>query len=453
MDLAQAARLRAWLGTGTVRRVNASVAETLHRATEDPLRLAELVQVLPHGTSVCFAPTLVRRVFEFDRGGVLLSALSWHPGGALAAACVRIPDGSWVAVEPRATADAPWGLSDRVWHVAEPSTDVPWRAGTPLTHFAAIDYARIDVIPPLAEPSRLPGGAGTAILNLIASLARDQGAGRLAYRGPYPTEQLFLALLESFRCEGSAADPLARFMTGGLAWRPAPHERLFHPRGPYVQLRDRVEKVVAEGRVYTRPDWSGTRRRAPRRVSDGADGVHCALWFLETAIEEHFLLSAAGDVLRVIDPAADDPRRQPIPRAVWDGIAASVAVTSAPALAPFVRLAAAPMAAEWGPVGGDLVTFEGERAWFSHRIRAALAERLGALGTPADRLGLALAALRELAGLVGDELRARAEARLAALQPGEQAAALGAHTATGPEDREAREIAAATDALARDLVE
>jgi hypothetical protein len=424
VDAAQAAQLRAWLETRIARRVNASAVESLSRAADE--RLADLVTVLRHGTSVCFVPAPARRVFEFDRGGALVTALAADPTGALAAACVRIPDGSWVAVEPRATADAPWGLSDRVWHVAEPSAGVPWRSGKPLTHFAALDYARIDRIPPLAEPSRLPPGAGAAILNLVASLAADQGLDRLRYRGPYPTEQLFLALLESFRYEAGEADPLAAFRAGHLAWRPAPNERLFHPGGPYVQLRDRVEKVVTGGRVYQRADWQGVRRRAARRVTDGTDGVRCSLWFLETAIEEHLVLSPDGAVLHVSAPEPGAPGRQSISRAVWGGIAASVAATSVPALAPFVRLAAEPITAEWGPVTGDLVAFEGARVRLSHPIRALLTERLGAATTRAERLGIVLAALTELAALVGDELRARRS--------------------------EAREIADAVDALVRDLV-
>ncbi len=55
----------------------------------------------------------------------------------------------------------------------------------------------------------MPPGGGTAVLNLLAGLAADQGGGPVAYHGPYPSEQLFLALLESFRYEGGGSDPLA----------------------------------------------------------------------------------------------------------------------------------------------------------------------------------------------------------------------------------------------------
>lgn len=447
MDPAHAARLRAWLAAPTVRQLDASAAERLRRAADE--RLDDLVRLLRHGTSVCFTPPPARRVFEFDRGGILVTALAWDEAGALATACVRIPDGSWVAIEPRALTDAPWGLSDRVWHVAELSGRVPWRSGTPLTHFAALDYTRIDRIPPLAEPVRLPRGAGTALLNLVASLALDQGVERLRYGGPYPTEQLFAALLESFRYDTAASDPLARFMAGELDWMPAPHERLFDRRGACVQLRGRVEKVVAAGRVYERADWQGVGRRASRRVDDTADGVRCALWFLDTVIAEHLLLAPDGDVLVMHADVPDDRPPRPLPRAVWNGLAAVVAATSAPVLAPALHHVAEPIVAEWAGAGGDLVAVEGDRARFAHGIRTALRARLAGAATRAERLPLALAALGEMAQLVGDELRARAQALLAALPPAAQAAALEEAATAGDDGaRRAREIVEAVRALA-----
>jgi hypothetical protein len=65
----------------------------------------------------------------------------------------------------------------------------------------------------------------------------------------------------------------------------------------------------------------------------------------------------------------------------------------------------------------------------------------------ADALGVALAVLREAADLIADALRARAQAALAAEDAAVQAAALQAGE-TPPAD--ARAIAAAADALARE---
>ncbi|MGH7275431.1 MAG: hypothetical protein ACREIY_00230, partial [Candidatus Rokuibacteriota bacterium] len=223
---------------------------------------------------------------------------------------MRLPDGSWLVIEPRATREAPWGLSDRLWQcgrdVREPGatvggpTQVPPGA-VPLSVFEALDWARVDRIPALAAPARLPPGAGTAVLNLIAELARAQRTARLAYRGPYPTEQLFVALLESFRYATDTPDPLAAFMAGGVEWEPAPHERLFPADGLYVQMRGRVEKVVVRGTTYYRPDWQGVARHAPKRVRDTTQGVVCSLWALGRPLEDHLLLSREGELLRVLD--------------------------------------------------------------------------------------------------------------------------------------------------------
>ena len=85
--------------------------------------------------------------------------------------------------------------------------------------------------------------AGAAVLNLLATLAVDTGRARLAYRGPYPGEQLFRTLLESFRYEDGGADPLAAFRRGDLAWIPAPHERLVGPGETTTCTGDGVSRV------------------------------------------------------------------------------------------------------------------------------------------------------------------------------------------------------------------
>src|SRR5439155_829533 len=283
----------------------------------------------------------------FDRLGNPVSELAWAGDGSLESARVRLPDGSWLSVEPRATTAPPWGLSDRLWRAERFPEPGGW-AGERLTVFEALDWARIDRIPSLAEPARLPPGGGTAVLNLIAELAREQGAARLAYPGPYPTEQLFLALLESFRYEpADAQDPLAAFMAGELVWTPAPHQR---PLAPAIE-----------------------------------------------------------DVARAI-------------------------------------------ALEWGAVTRDLILVEGDRIRVSESFRRALAETLAAAGGRGPRATAALTAVVELAGLLGDELRARAQARLAALPPEAQARALDALGTPPPADgRHARAIADAIEALLSDV--
>jgi len=373
-------------------------------------------------------------VKTFDRHGNPVSELAWAADGSLERASVRLPDGSWLSIEPRATTAAPWGLSDRVWRGEQFPESRGW-SGEPLTIFEALDWARIDRIPPLAEPGRLPPGGGTAVLNLIAELAREQGATRLAYRGPYPTEQLFLALLESFRYEPEhAPDPLAAFMAGDLAWRPAPHERLFGAGGLFVQRRWRVEKVVFGGAAYYRPHWQSVARHAPKRVRDVPEGVLCSLWALGRPLEDHLLLSPEGDLRHVLEPVAADGSSRPIAPEIRAGVAAAVAAGSAAPLASVIEDVARAVALEWGAVARDLVVIEPDRIRVSERFRRTLA------------------AIVELGVLLGDEFRSRAQARLAALPPEAQAAALDPRGTPPPTDgRHARAIANAIEALLRDV--
>jgi hypothetical protein len=388
-----------------------------------------------------------RFVRAVDRRGTLVALVDRSAAGSLERAWVRIPDRSWLGIEPRATREAPWGWSDRLWHAAEPSSG-EWR-GTPLTVFEALDWTRIDRIPALGEPARLPRGGGTAVLNLIAELAAAQGAGPLAYRGPYPTEQLFLALLESFRYEPVSADPLAAFMRGGLVWTPAPAERVFSTDDLYVQVRERIEKVVWRGGAYYRPDWQGVARHSPRRIIDATDGVRCVLWALGQRLEDHLLLRPDGELATILTAEPPAAVSHPLPASVWSGVVAAVAARCAPPLAPFVESAAAAFSLEWGPVARDLAQIGHGRVRISDRLRQALAGRLAAATARADRAALGLAAIAEMAALVGDELRGRAQAEMLGLPPAAQPAALEGKRGPAARSRaeRARDIAAAVDAL------
>jgi hypothetical protein len=331
----------------------------------------------------------------------------------------------------------PWGASDAL---GRPD-------GAVLTSFAAVDWQRLDRIPPLAEPARLPPGAGTAVLNLIARLAAEQGAQVLRYDGPYPTEQLFLALLESFAWRGDhVGDPLEAFMRGALVWAPAPHTRAFEPCGVYVQRRARVEKIVAGGRAYYRPEWQGVRRRTSRVVRDADDGVRASLVVLGIVLEDHVRLDVEGSVVAVPPVTADVVDEQPVPAAVLAGIVAILVARSAAPLGPFLRRAAGPLRFAWAPVAADAVHITRDRVDLSPRVLRALARRLAQASTRAERLGAALAALSELADLLGDELRRRAQAALAAADASTQAAAL-ATPVRAPDEADARAIAAAAEAL------
>src|SRR5207247_2358902 len=170
----------------------------------------------------------------------------------------------------------------------------------------------------------LPAGAGTAVLNVIASLARDQGRDSLRYGGPYPTEQLFTTLLDSFHYDTTPDDPLAAFSRGELDWRPAPHERVFTPEGACVYLRERVEKVVWRSRVYQRPNAQGIGRHAAYRVRDTDGRVVCSLWALGTAIEDTLELDEDGHVVKILEPPAQPAEHRALPPEVADAIGAIV---------------------------------------------------------------------------------------------------------------------------------
>ena len=89
------------------------------------------------------------------------------------------------------------------------------------------------------------------------------------------------------------------------------------------------------------------------------------------------------------------------------------------------------------------------RIRISGRLRQALAEALAVAPDRAARAALALATVVEISALIGDALRGRAQAALAALPLEAQAAALE-RTGEAGDVRGAREIAGATAALMAD---
>ena len=297
--------------------------------------------------------------------------------------------------------------------------------------------------PPLADPTRLPPGAGSAILNLIAGLAADQGAARLRYRGPYATEQLFWTLAESFRFDAAEPDPLGCFLEGAeaaflagelreapLDWTPAPHERRWLDEGLYVQLRDGVEKVAWEGRTYYRAEWQGLRRREHRVVrpiatADGRRRFVVGLVALGRPLEDHLVLGENGEPVDRVAPdaatAAPDAEAPLAPP--WrDALASLVPLDATPLLASALAAAWPALDVAWGPVTRDLVEVRGERLRLSpalaHLYRAECAGR-----DAGARRALAKALVRDVLDLVGPPARAAAVAWLDA-QPADRRAAL-----------------------------
>jgi hypothetical protein len=375
------------------------------------------------------------------------AVVEWRPDGALAAASVPLPDGSWIIIEPRAAVDHPWGPVDRLWHTAMPGA--PPSTATPLTVLTAVDWAQPAHIPTAEEPGRIPAGGGTAVLNLLATLARERGVRRLTYDGPFPSEALFLSLLECFRSD-DVGDPLACFRRGDLGWTPAPFAASLDG-GLYVQRRDRIEKVVWGGHAYYREDWGAVRRRTPLRVYEAAGEVLCALWALGEPIEEHLALGPDGRLRAVLAPPASRAPVRAMRTASRDGVLAIVVARSAPPLGPAIREVATSLAFTCGPVTGELAHVAHAEVRISHVLTEVIARRLREPAPAAARAQLALAALAEIATAVGDAVRARAQGRLAAAPPDAQAAALARHEA----DPEAATVitAAVADVLASGRVD
>jgi hypothetical protein len=303
------------------------------------------------------------------------------------------------------------------------------------------------------------------VLNLLAGLAGDQGSGPLAYRGPYPTEQLFWALVESFRFDGGHGAPVASFtesaettfrdggrdggQDGGrdggapvepVRWIPAPHERRLVVPGLVVFLRDGVEKLVWEDRAYRRSEVQGLGRREHRvlrRVTfEGDEGPRLAasLWALDRPIEDHFVLNEAGDV--VAGPFADEaePVEQVPLTAPWrDALARLLPLEATPLLAGAIAATWPGLHLVWGPVPRDLVAVEGQTLRLSWRLCRAY-RAAWASSAPNERRALARLLVRDVLGLLGDPVRRAATSWVAALPLDAQEAELAA---AGTTDRTA----------------
>jgi hypothetical protein len=122
---------------------------------------------------------------------------------------------------------------------------------------------------------------------------------------------------------------------------------------------------------------------------------------------------------------------------------------SASALAPLVEESARSLPIEWGPVAGDLVEIEAHRVRVSSLVRERLRHVLAAASSSAERAAAGLAALTEIAHLLGDVLRSRAQERLAERPLAEQQAWLDRPPA--PDAHTARRITDGVEAILADV--
>jgi hypothetical protein len=265
------------------------------------------------------------------------------------------------------------------------------------TAMTALDWVRPTEIPAIAEPARLPPGAGGAVLNLIALLAQRAGIAALRYSGPYPTAALWRSLARSFRATGDeaafTADALGRALRVArdpiaIDFAPAPHERLAVPGG-FVELRDGIERAVIAG-ISFEPGDSPARFTADR---------HCEIWFGDAPYARLATLAADGALLE--GPHAIPRCTSPVigrafPDALRIALAELVAEAVPAPLADDARLLCAAGPLIWDDLGAraarelpETCDAGDDRHQGGFAVHAALWDRIAPLGL--GRLALALA--------------------------------------------------------------
>ncbi|TMA58870.1 MAG: hypothetical protein E6J80_04460 [Deltaproteobacteria bacterium] len=136
-----------------------------------------LAEFSPHGSLTFFVPPrspagAPRRLATFDRRGRLLLLLRWAPDGTLVRFKVRGLDGRFLGVLRGTASHLGWGLSDSVCLL---EGEEGFSLDRSLTLFRSVAYEDLDCLPPLDDPTRLPAGAGSTVLNVLALQAGIRG--------------------------------------------------------------------------------------------------------------------------------------------------------------------------------------------------------------------------------------------------------------------------------------
>lgn len=398
-------------------------------------------RVLPHGSVALFRPDpsapLAHRLLEVDSRATVTAVLNRGPQGGLRDLWVTLANGDAAGVLPGGAHHPLWGPSDRLVR------SIGGSCPTALTVAATVRWDAVDMIPPVAEPARLPSGAGAALLNILATLAGDQRRPALRYRGPYPTEQLFWSLTESFRPDRApGSEPVARFLADAeltfargapeeapVDWAPAPHERRVHPDGLVVQLRDGVERITWQGRSYHRTECQGLRRREHRVVrevelGDGARRYVASIEALGTVVEDHLLLDAQGEPLERRAFGPDSGPERPLARLWRDALGALLPLEATPLLEGAIGAVWRELGLAWGPVPGDLVEARGGALRLSPKLARVYRSAWARASPTGGRRVLAQRLVREILGLIGPAVRDAAVGWLDTLPPARQEAEL-----------------------------
>ncbi len=258
-------------------------------------------------------------------------------------------------------------------------------AGRPVTAMSALDWERPTVIPVVAEPAKLPPGAGGLLLNDIARRAERAGVRALRYAGPYPTPALYRALVRSFRASADedtftrdvldralrlARDPIA------VDFTPAPHERVELACG-HVEIRDGIEAAVIAGTRYERDG-------SVNRIVDH----RCEVWFGDSCYARVATLSPRGEL--VAGPHAPSALTSPVlgktfPPELRAAIAQLVADAVPAPLAADARAAVEARPIAWADLGVRAARRTGD----GFEIHAALWDRIAPHGLA--RVALAIA--------------------------------------------------------------
>lgn len=395
-----------------------------------------------HGSLTFFLPPTqsaarVRRLAGFDRRGRLLSLFSYAGNGRLQAFKARIPDGRFLGVVRGAASHLGWGASDVIGLLAgEGGFDLD----RTLSLCRAVRYEDVDSLPPLDAPACLPPGGGATLLNVLAGLAHDQAKPALRYCGPYPSDQLFFTLRESFRCAGEVGVNRERFTHGAegaalsmtmreaaVDWRPAPHERFYPAAHTCVQLRDGVEKVHDHGHTYYRADLiAEAHRLRVLRTEAGRTRSVASLTILGHALEDHLILDENGEILERPPVPPPSTLRGDLSLSVdWKAaLMRLIAADSTALLHTALWPALDELALRWGPVDKELWALDGNTLVLHAGMVTVYRGALEQANSAGERLLLASRFLSELARLIGPPIRTRAQTRLAGLSPADQNVAL-----------------------------
>ncbi len=383
------------------------------------------------------APERRQRLASFDRRGRLLLLLHWTSEGKLTHFKVRGLDGRFLGVVRGAATHLGWGESDCVWLL---DGEDGFSLDRSLTLFRSVSYEAIDFLPPLDNPTALPAGGGSTILNVVALLAQDQEKSVLRYRGPYPSERLFSTLRESFRYSGEPGALRERFTEGvetaavqlemkeaDVDWAPHPYERFFSAAHTCVQLRDGIEKVYDRGTIYYRPDltteayavWLRQRENGPPQYVTG-------LMILGQALESHVVFDENGVIVERLPVKRDwDVRGGVQLSEEWKAtLVRLIAAESSSLLRTALWPEMEQLSFFWTPLRGKLWTVEGNEVFLHAGIAAVYREALSRTKSAGERLLLAARFTSELARLIGPLVRARAQEKLSGLSAQDQQVAL-----------------------------